>query len=582
MLITLICWCIITFLALYAGIIINLLLNKFFGSDIARPDIIIIFGIMGLTVYAEMFSLFYKVGAVAVILLFVFAIIASIFSSVRKQIYLFIAALKSLFFDRYKMLRVIITVVLLLASLYVACGVETFYDTFLYHAQAIRWIEEYGVVRGLGLFHSRFAYNSAFMSLQALFGLKWLWGIELHSVNVYCALVLSMWSIHSLSLWKHQSFRPSDGLKCMLIIITWVFQLEFICSPNTDYLALSMVVYIIANLCDAIYACKENKDINPFSDSTLTGQFIVYSLLSVYAITLKLSVFMILFIAVYPAVVLIKNKSWKQILFAMVCSGIILFPYLARNIIISGYLIYPYSQIDLFNLPWKLNKGLLDYDRAEIIAYAKSFDYAELAYCPLSQWIPFWWSNVPLMWRRFMEVSSLFIAAAFFKCVTYLFRKEKTAYGNLLLMIYSISAAMLITWFFSAPLLRYGAVLILLIPGILMGDILSALTYNKTKIAITISYIELIVTVLISVGSYIHYLPSNQEYLMIPAPYQELNNQKSSFEGITVYYPNVGTDWVGYNDFPATPYKLNSEYLGIYDLHDLGKGFWNKKMQIEK
>ena len=41
-------------------------------------------------------------------------------------------------------------------------------DTGLYHAQAIRWIEEYGVVCGLGNLHSRFAYNSAAFALCAL------------------------------------------------------------------------------------------------------------------------------------------------------------------------------------------------------------------------------------------------------------------------------------------------------------------------------------------------------------------------------------------------------------------------------
>ena len=41
------------------------------------------------------------------------------------------------------------------------------YDTGLYHAQAIRWIEEYGVVPGLANLHSRFGYNSASFALSA-------------------------------------------------------------------------------------------------------------------------------------------------------------------------------------------------------------------------------------------------------------------------------------------------------------------------------------------------------------------------------------------------------------------------------
>ena len=32
-------------------------------------------------------------------------------------------------------------------------------DTPLYHAQSIRWIEDYGAVKGLGNIHNRFAYK---------------------------------------------------------------------------------------------------------------------------------------------------------------------------------------------------------------------------------------------------------------------------------------------------------------------------------------------------------------------------------------------------------------------------------------
>lgn len=49
-------------------------------------------------------------------------------------------------------------------------------DTGLYHAQAIRWIEEYGVVPGLGNLHSRFAYNSAAFPLCAIYGMRWMAG----------------------------------------------------------------------------------------------------------------------------------------------------------------------------------------------------------------------------------------------------------------------------------------------------------------------------------------------------------------------------------------------------------------------
>ena len=63
------------------------------------------------------------------------------------------------------------------------------YDTGLYHAQAIRWIEEYGVVPGLANLHSRFGYNSASFALSAFFSETWLIGRPMHCVAGFFALL---------------------------------------------------------------------------------------------------------------------------------------------------------------------------------------------------------------------------------------------------------------------------------------------------------------------------------------------------------------------------------------------------------
>lgn len=70
------------------------------------------------------------------------------------------------------------------------------YDSDLYHAQSIRWIEEYGVVPGLGNLHERFAYNSSFFALSALFSMKFLCGTSMHTMSgFFCVGVV------------HNSFR---------------------------------------------------------------------------------------------------------------------------------------------------------------------------------------------------------------------------------------------------------------------------------------------------------------------------------------------------------------------------------------
>lgn len=64
------------------------------------------------------------------------------------------------------------------------------YDTALYHAQAIHLIEEYGCTKGLGNLHNRFAYNSSFLCLQALYSWASIVGQSLHGMNAYIAVIL--------------------------------------------------------------------------------------------------------------------------------------------------------------------------------------------------------------------------------------------------------------------------------------------------------------------------------------------------------------------------------------------------------
>ena len=53
-----------------------------------------------------------------------------------------------------------------------ACSAEVrLHDTGLYHAQNIKWIQEYAVVPGLGNVHGRFAFNSMFFPVSALFSI---------------------------------------------------------------------------------------------------------------------------------------------------------------------------------------------------------------------------------------------------------------------------------------------------------------------------------------------------------------------------------------------------------------------------
>ena len=207
MLMNLVAWCFMTWYALCIGILCKKGWKKLSGQDTKSVDLIFMIGICGINVYAQFFSVFYKVGAIANIILVLVSVVMTCF--LRKDFLELLYALKEKKWYFY-----LIVLILLVAMLMIGSYKPTFYDTKLYHGQAIRWIEEYGIVKGLGVLHNRLAYNSAFMCLQALFGYRYIFGVELHSVNAFLAFVFLVWGIGTLNIWNE---------KKIISIITFIY-----------------------------------------------------------------------------------------------------------------------------------------------------------------------------------------------------------------------------------------------------------------------------------------------------------------------------------------------------------------------
>lgn len=121
-------------------------------------------GLLVQNVYAQYFSLFAGVGLRANVMMAAFDVAAVL--CCRRQLALFLKEKAEACGKK----RMLLYCLLVLLFAYGSSRGYMHYDTGLYHAQSIRWIEEYGVVPGLANLHSRFGYNSAAFALCALFG----------------------------------------------------------------------------------------------------------------------------------------------------------------------------------------------------------------------------------------------------------------------------------------------------------------------------------------------------------------------------------------------------------------------------
>ena len=341
-------WIYMAFTLFLIGYLFLNIIKKTLGYEIKQISNIIAIGIAAVTVYSQFFSIIYKVGAVANIIMLSVCMVTLIIW--RKNIFTFIME------NMHHISLLTKLCILILTLIWAFCTSRGYmhYDSDLYHAQSIRWIEEYGVVKGLGNIHVRFAYNSSLFAISALYSMKFLEGQSLHDVNGFLTLMLSIEVLELANIFKLKKLRFSDFARlAALCYLTIIY--DEITSPASDYAIMCTVFFIIIKWISLLE--KNNTNVVP------------YALLCVgcmYAVTLKLTAGFILLLVIKPAYMLIKEKRWKNILLYIFMGILVIAPWLIRNVIISGYLLYPFPELDIFNVDWKIPAEMAAIDAAEI------------------------------------------------------------------------------------------------------------------------------------------------------------------------------------------------------------------------
>lgn len=533
MVVTLLSWIVILFLAVSLGNVFLYLVAPDSLTDISSPDLIIAAGLLCLNVYAQVYSIFSNIGKEAFGLIFVIGIFCAFFWTIRIR-----PARKTrtrLTHDGWKW-GIFVFIVSFL-GLYTLKAPNNA-DTYLYHAQAIRWIEEYGVVQGLGNLHNRFAYNSAFMPLQALFSFSWLFEQPLHSMNGFLGCFLVCYGVITNKLFTKFDSRLSDFLKLVIILYVYVNR-NNLSSPGTDLSAMLVLLYIFCKWSEGIE--RKEKNIQFFG---------IICLIAMWGATLKLSTITSLLMIIYPAVVLIRERKWREVWVDTVCGIVVVAPWLIRNVIISGYILYPYSGVDLFGFDWKMPREILDYDRKEIIVWGREIKDVSRYDESIRQWFGTWYGNQMFRNRIFIVLGFAATAIIFaFILIKVIGKIKKKQYVNFLLT--DIREAMLIItmligeifWLFSAPLVRYGMVYLLMPVAVVAFAIKEVVGEKRFR--------KWIFSGIVITGCMTYLYKDDDFRVMVPQGYWEIDNIKNDWHGFEIYTPVEG-DISGYTDFPAT------------------------------
>ncbi len=546
------------------------------GIPCSHPQVLrCLLGLCAVNVYAEVFSLFSGIGMWADYLLMFFCLFIVFIDRERIG-----NAFKKPYGQTGDPVRTTVCIVLVIIMAYGTSRGYMHFDTNLYHAQAIHWIEDYGLVPGLANLQSRFGYNSAEFALNALFGFKWYTGRSLHTSAGFFALMSSfvVIGVTGAAVKDEQDrlrLRPriSDYIRIGLIFYLGIIFTEMI-SPASDYYATLLIFDIVilwfdgnAEKNDGIMS-TENRDIQDRSgansQSALQG---ILCILLVYAITIKLSLAPLVLLAFIPGIFWIRSKNIKAVITCLISGLIISIPYFIRGFFISGWILYPSTFIKIGSPDWQVPKGMAQYDAREIGMWGRGITRAEYwANVSAFNWIGNWFAGLHNMEKMLVLAMLFAVMIIVVFCITGIIKKTKDTEVLMVLFVISLGA---LFWFCSAPLIRYGYAYLCILPFATLGLLMTRTGFKGigiSNIIFATVFISILGLRLFNLSRDI-YRFRGSEYYVNQQDYIDGDAFTYTVDGTTIYVAE-DSGQIGYYKIPSTVEERHDFELRGTDIAD--------------
>jgi hypothetical protein len=387
----------------------------------------VLLGLCFLIIPLSLWSLWLPSNHYFLVIPFIGSIIYWIINRAKIQ-QLFIELKKGIDYSRS---QIVLFLLYILASLFFFSWQQEVYDSAFYHFQNIRWNEEYAVVPGLANLDDRFGFNSNYFLLSAIFSFRFILGEAIYTLQSLIVVIIGLWVINEL-------FRSSE-IKRMIIFISYVLlfgvSIYFLGNTSTDIIPNFIVFYIFARI--ILYP------------DLLRKNCLIGIVLPVFLLTCKLSFTPIGIISIFILYHLIKGREYKPIIYTCIIGLLIIIPWLIRNVIISGYLIYPLYQLDFFSFDWKVPIEVAMKERDYIFEIGYYFFRIAVRYPHMSV-------RDPLFINILTDAIYLLTFSSFILFI-YLFMKKRKEIPQYIFLSYIVSFILIIVWVTGGPDLRFVA-----------------------------------------------------------------------------------------------------------------------------
>lgn len=217
-----------------------------------------------------------------------------------------------------------ITTILIAAK---CASFSNYIDNETYYIQTIKWLNEYGFVKGLANLHIFLGQTSGWHIAQSAFSFSFLHQ-DFNDINGLCLLLFNIFSLIKLnSFWQNKN---PLFLIMGLLPITNLFLFLFIGTPSPD-----LAVYLFSSLL-FYYFIKHFNNIE-------TGSYNLIFIFSIFIVYIKISSLPILLL---PLILLALNfkKLYLNIYISYIFGVLVFGLFIFKNLIITGYPFFP-SQI---------------------------------------------------------------------------------------------------------------------------------------------------------------------------------------------------------------------------------------------
>lgn len=431
-------------------------------------SLICLLGMVTITVLAGIISIWLPLGGLYI--QFLFLVPAILFTFQKSTI----ARLEKHFHNFSRINKFVLYLFISGAVLLLIMGSWVVYhpDTLAYHLPLIKWIEEYKAVPGLVHLDGRYGFQSSWFVSCALFRFNFTNSGALTYINI----TILIWYLLFISSRINYSFflKPAHSNR-----LFWFFLLLFnfwgytqirltATSASPDFIAfifMGTVLYLLLRTAE--------------SKST-ASVWILILLFTAFTFTIKFSSIPVIIIGVFALLRLIQLKKLKLLTIACICASVIVLPFQARNVITSGYPLYPSTLADVFNVDWKCSNDSASQQEKYVTTYARTkggdsaTEIDRILSMSINEWGPTWWSNLSLADKAII----ILVVLSILTCLLFI---KKILRLNVAMKVALTTAFMgTVFWFIKAPDPRFGFGFILILP------VLTYLTFANNVVSTSV------------------------------------------------------------------------------------------------